>query len=146
VDVTPTDDAPPRAVPAEPVLITPPAPRPERVATDTPPPPTGELPRPCLGLDAAHIILPPDDDLFLDEPPIECGNGVVEGDEACDDGNLVGGCSPDTWDGCNNCVAVDPGFICEPAACTPIYYCGDYRVTDAETCDDGNSASGDGCS
>ena len=21
------------------------------------------------------------------EPPIECGNGVVEGDEACDDGN-----------------------------------------------------------
>ncbi len=59
-------------------------------------------------------------------PPPECGNGVLERGEACEDGNLV-----DT-DGCR-------------ADCTPAT-CGDGVVfASAEHCDDGNQVSGDGC-
>jgi cysteine-rich repeat protein len=47
-------------------------------------------------------------------PPV-CGDGKVEGTEACDDGNTV------VDDGCASC-AVQPGFTCSgaPSACTPI--------------------------
>ncbi|WP_437998556.1 DVUA0089 family protein [Sorangium sp. So ce185] len=51
-----------------------------------------------------------------------CGDGVVEGAEACDGGE---GCS---------------------AACARIQVCGDGVVDGAETCDDGDTESGDGCS
>ncbi len=56
-----------------------------------------------------------------------CGNGVKEGSEQCDDGNLVNG------DGCNS--------ICK------IEYCGDGIVQNGlgEQCDDGNTNNGDGC-
>ena len=54
-----------------------------------------------------------------------CGDGAVEGDEACDDGNEVDG------DGCDsNCT--------ETA-------CGNGVVTASEACDDGNEVDGDGC-
>ena len=58
----------------------------------------------------------------------ECGDGRVEGDEACDDGNTADGdlCSAD-------CRAE-----------TPI--CGDAIVTGDEACDDGNTEGGDFCS
>ncbi len=45
-----------------------------------------------------------------------CGNGALDGDEACDDGNATDD------DGCTAC-AVDDGFTCdagEPSVCTPI--------------------------
>ena len=58
-----------------------------------------------------------------------CGNGAVEGAEACDDGNTVGGdgCSADCFsdETCGN-------GITDPAA--------------GEVCDDGNTVAGDGCS
>ncbi|WP_437622677.1 DVUA0089 family protein [Sorangium sp. So ce1151] len=51
-----------------------------------------------------------------------CGDGVVEGGEACDGGEQ---CSPD---------------------CARIASCGDGAVDDPETCDDGGTEGGDGCS
>jgi len=58
----------------------------------------------------------------------ECGNGDVEGDEECDDGNDV-----DT-DACrSDCTAFLPD-------------CGNSVVDDGEQCDDGNREDGDGCS
>lgn len=59
--------------------------------------------------------------------PAECGNGVVEVGEECDDGNLVDG------DGCeSNCLA--------GAA-----LCGNGMIDPGETCDDGNKNPDDGC-
>jgi cysteine-rich repeat protein len=53
-----------------------------------------------------------------------CGNGIVEGDEECDDGN------PIDFDGCTDCkVAV----------------CGDGVREGSEECDDGNDVGFDGC-
>lgn len=55
-----------------------------------------------------------------------CGNGAVEGDESCDDGDLLDG------DGCDT--------NCTPTAC------GNGIVTSGEQCDDGNTVNGDCCS
>ena len=64
-------------------------------------------------------------DVIVQEP--ECGNGVVENEEECDDGNDVAG------DGCTECT-LDP-------------FCGDGEVNqEFEQCDDGNNDNGDGCS
>ncbi|MFO7567813.1 MAG: DUF4215 domain-containing protein [Enhygromyxa sp.] len=62
-----------------------------------------------------------------DEPSFACGDGVVEGDEECDDGNEVDD------DGCSN-------------ACT-LPACGDgiIQAELGETCDDGNTRGGDWC-
>jgi len=54
-----------------------------------------------------------------------CGNGTIEGNEKCDDGNLIDG------DGCDS-------------NCTPTG-CGNGIVTAGEQCDDGNLIDGDGC-
>lgn len=58
--------------------------------------------------------------------PTGCGNGKLEGDEACDDGNNVGG------DGCS-------------ADCGKIEICGDGILDEGEPCDDGNTNTVDGC-
>ncbi len=59
-------------------------------------------------------------------PGADCGNGIVEADEACDDGN---------GDDSDDCPA-----SCQPAAC------GDgYVQANVEACDDGNASSDDGC-
>jgi cysteine-rich repeat protein len=69
----------------------------------------------------------------------ECGNSSVEAEEACDDGNFVGG------DGCTVLCTVEAGYTCpEGGLCTPV--CGDTRILAPETCDDGNVEAGDGCS
>ena len=75
-----------------------------------------------------------------------CGDGMLEGTETCDDGNTTSG------DGCSNTCQVESGWQCRQAgkACVPL--CGDSIMTSnasgtvAETCDDGNTTSGDGCS
>ena len=59
-------------------------------------------------------------------PAGDCGNGVVEAGEQCDDGNLVAG------DGCS-------------ASCR-LEVCGNGIRDAGEQCDDGNTVSGDGCS
>lgn len=57
-----------------------------------------------------------------------CGNGVVEGDEACDDGVNDG-----SYGGCNaDCTAPGP-------------FCGDGVVNGEEPCDDGDDVDGNGC-
>jgi cysteine-rich repeat protein len=55
-----------------------------------------------------------------------CGDGIVEGLEQCDDGNVVNG------DGCSN--------SCETNVC------GNSTIESGEQCDDGNTINGDGCS
>ena len=56
---------------------------------------------------------------------LTCGDGMVGGDEECDDGNA------DNTDDClNSCM--------EP-------YCGDGLVAKDEECDDGNTNDDDGC-
>lgn len=104
-----------------------------------------------------------------------CGNDIVEGCEACDDGNTVSGdgCSADCSareliGNCNNGV-VDAGEACDtdPIACGDLCYdgrqeceadcsgykpchmdyqaCGNGLREGCEVCDDGNRKSGDGC-
>jgi len=56
-----------------------------------------------------------------------CGNGIVEGNEVCDDGNNIDG------DGCSaNCLSTE--------------ICGNNIKELSEQCDDGNTVNGDGCS
>ncbi len=59
-----------------------------------------------------------------------CGNGVVERNEACDDGNIQNS------DGCNSHCAWEVGKA----------ICGNGILENEECCDDGNEADGDGCS
>jgi cysteine-rich repeat protein len=67
-----------------------------------------------------------------------CGDGIVEGDELCDDGNGVSG------DGCDDNCFPEPGFSCtQGLICSPI--CGDGIVAGGEQCDDGNLVDDDGC-
>lgn len=59
-------------------------------------------------------------------PPVECGNGILEFGERCDDGNVLGG------DGCDESCRVET-------------VCGNGVVENIEECDDGNTDAGDGC-
>ncbi len=85
-----------------------------------------------------------------------CGNGKldvyttasgVSATEACDDGNSRAG------DGCSaDCRTVEPEYTC-PTANAPCIYapppavaCGNGVIDAGETCDDGNTLGGDGCS
>lgn len=69
-----------------------------------------------------------------------CGDGVIKGDERCDDGGK------DAGDGCDSECRVEPGFSCEgaPSVCTT--GCGDGVTAGSESCDDANDTPGDGCS
>jgi len=58
-----------------------------------------------------------------------CGNGTLESDELCDDGNRVNG------DGCDYLCATSTGQTC-----------GNGTREGTEQCDDGNRVNGDGCS
>jgi cysteine-rich repeat protein len=69
-----------------------------------------------------------------------CSDGIIAGNENCDDMNTMDG------DGCDGMCNVETGYSCQgsPSACTVV--CGDGLVVGSETCDDGNPDSGDGCS
>lgn len=79
--------------------------------------------------------------LVIERP--ECGDGVIEYGEQCDDGNLMGD------DGCNIFCSMQPGWTCEAPnqPCRPVI-CGDglLDLGRGENCDDGNQTDGDGCS
>jgi len=71
----------------------------------------------------------------------QCGNGIREGTEQCDDGNAANG------DGCSVTCTVESGWQCvgsNPTVCGTV--CGDGLVRGSEQCDDGNTTNGDGCS
>ena len=88
------------------------------------------------------------------EPANSCGNGVLDGGEACDDGGTLNG------DGCNATCFFEDGepctndsqcasSVCDTAGsntCEPANACGNGRVEGAEACDDGGTSNGDGCS
>ena len=95
--------------------------------------------------------------------PGVCGDGAVDDDEVCDDGNTTSGdgCSAlcDSTEPCGDgIVTVALGEVCDDGnhvagdGCSPdcrsTETCGDGIVTVAlgEVCDDGNHLSGDGCS
>ena len=77
-----------------------------------------------------------------------CGDGLLAlGAERCDDGNRL------AQDGCNPSCLIEYGYACDgpPGVVGPNGHCravcGDGQLArGAETCDDGNAVSGDGCS
>jgi cysteine-rich repeat protein len=69
-----------------------------------------------------------------------CGDGIVTGDEACDDTNPEGG------DGCDDACALEVGWECAGAPSECVVPCGDGIVAGVEACDDANLDVGDGCS
>jgi fibro-slime domain-containing protein len=71
----------------------------------------------------------------------DCGNGVLDSGESCDDGNATPG------DGCSGTCRIEPNFICPTLGqpCVSTIVCGDGVITGNEVCDDGNTVSGDGC-
>jgi len=71
---------------------------------------------------------------------IVCNDGLIEGDETCDDGNVAPG------DGCDAACVTEDGFFCPEVgvACHPLV-CGDNVAEGPEECDDGNTTPGDGC-
>ena len=74
--------------------------------------------------------------------PAGCGNGTLDGDEECDDGNTVSG------DGCSLACRQETGFACPTpgSPCVSTVVCGDGKVGGREACDDHNTNDGDGCS
>ena len=73
-----------------------------------------------------------------------CGNGILEPGEQCEDFNLVSG------DGCFNCL-IEPGWSCNYISGISICsrgICGDGILDPriGEECDDGNQNDADGCS
>ena len=70
-----------------------------------------------------------------------CGDGIVVGDDICDDGEVH--CLSD-------CINSEDGWHCSvdgavPTTTTCVEQCGDGYITDSEACEDGNSVAGDGC-
>jgi len=71
---------------------------------------------------------------------VVCGDGIIEGAEACDDGNTNSG------DGCSSTCTLECGWECPPGTLCRAAKCGDGLVAGDEQCDDGNTTNGDGCS
>ncbi|MEL7305216.1 MAG: DUF4215 domain-containing protein [Myxococcota bacterium] len=69
------------------------------------------------------------------EPAMILGDGVLDPDEECDDGNLIPG------DGCDAEGRIEAGFTCNLAQ-----RCGNGVIDYPEECDDGNLIDRDGCS
>jgi cysteine-rich repeat protein len=84
-----------------------------------------------------------------------CGNGHLDLEETCDDGNNLSGdgCPADCSAPCGDAL-VDPGEACDDGNaldgdgcnhdCTETT-CGNGIVTSGESCDDSNAIEGDGC-
>ncbi|MCD6497600.1 MAG: DUF4215 domain-containing protein, partial [Deltaproteobacteria bacterium] len=92
-------------------------------------------------------------------PQAVCGNGAIEADEECDDGNVADGdgcssqckletdCGNGVKEGVEQCDDgnVQNGDGCSDH-CTLEPVCGNGTIEADEECDDGNVADGDGCS
>lgn len=99
----------------------------------------------CDAQDARGTARPQDVTCDIGAYEANCGDGMVQGTEECDDGNV------DDADSCSNaCLNVAPAEE-EPEEEVPAVeeeesLCGNSAVDDGETCDDGNVTDGDGCS
>lgn len=151
VSLTPTPPSPDIPVPAAPTLI--PAPEPGIIPASPldpgPTPPfTEAIAVACEpSQDSLEFgTLPEPDDVFLEiglAP--RCGNGIVQSEEQCDDGNR------DAGDGCADDCLIEPRFVCFTterggSLCVYAGVCGDGQLEFGEACDDGNRTGGDGCS
>lgn len=92
---------------------------------------------PALGFETG--ILTCDDNCLFDASHCEdiardCGNGALDGNEACDDANLTNG------DGCDFNCNVEAGFECagEPSVCTGGDTCGNGILDGDELCELGD--------
>ena len=87
--------------------------------------------------------LPPTPDAGIDRPGGgNCGDGIIERIEECDDGNTVSG------DGCSVSCQIEANWSCpdQGQPCINLAVCGNGILTSDETCDDHNTDDGDGCS
>jgi cysteine-rich repeat protein len=88
----------------------------------------------------------------------ECGNGVVEAGEECEDGNQANddacvACEAarcgdgEVWAGMEECDDgnEEPGDGCDGCKTEVAMMCGDGKVEGNEPCDDGNESNEDGC-
>jgi cysteine-rich repeat protein len=75
--------------------------------------------------------------------PARCGDGILDSNEQCDDGNRASG------DGCTSICQLECYALCgtcsTPTPCVSVPVCSDHHLSDGEACDDGNQISGDGC-
>ncbi|MBU0766295.1 DUF4215 domain-containing protein, partial [Patescibacteria group bacterium] len=78
------------------------------------------------------IVFPEDDPRLMVEE--ECGDGIRDFSEECDDGNIISG------DGCSSLCFLEPTIIASSV------FCGDGKIDMNEECDDGNQRDLDGCS
>ncbi len=74
------------------------------------------------------------------QPPV-CGDGHLDANETCDDGNTAAG------DGCSADCQIEPGFACgDPGSlCLATHTCGNGIIEATEGCDDHNTNASDGC-
>ena len=88
-------------------------------------------------------IVIPTPDAAVDHPAANnCGNGILDQSEQCDDGNRESG------DGCSRICQIENNHECPTSGqpCVDLAKCGNGILTSDETCDDGNTAGSDGCS
>jgi cysteine-rich repeat protein len=85
-----------------------------------------------------HILEHEDHEMMRQFQTVQCGNGLIEPGETCDDSNTAPG------DGCDAACQVEAGWTCngEPSLCQ---LCGNGIIEGTEACDDSNTAPGDGC-
>jgi cysteine-rich repeat protein len=92
----------------------------------------GDIEVPDVSPDIAELDVPPEldvEDILPDIPvPVVCGDGIVAGDEECDEGEL-------------NSELPD---ACRPDCTLPV--CGDGVLDEGEECDDANAEDFDECS
>jgi len=62
---------------------------------------------------------------------VPCGNGIVDLEETCDDGNRTSG------DGCSRECQTEAGYICSGAPSHCVKSCGNGTIDPGEACDDG---------
>jgi cysteine-rich repeat protein len=85
-----------------------------------------------------HILEHEDHEMMRQFQTVQCGNGLIEPGEACDDSNTAPG------DGCDASCEIESGWTCngQPSVCQ---LCGNGVIEGTEACDDSNTAPGDGC-
>ena len=97
--------------------------------------PDMRIDEPDMRVDEPDMKTPPMPDM---KPASDCGDGVLDPGEACDDSNMNAG------DGCNTDCQEEPGWDCSSGGCVTV--CGDgVLIAPNEQCDDSNTATGDGC-